>query len=214
MMSSVAPLTMYGFLLLCMVLVLTVRGSEAAKVVLIVVAIGGFALYSYTRLQRDASLQKDTTRVINERFFDDSHNLTQTNDDVVYMSGNLPKRLRYVIRDTHLVKILTGISSMFNKTTFVELVARMEAFKKRYYTALRQYKKDLASTKETGKRFVRYEAWSDLKVIKKSIDAYMQSLVHQVPVNMQPKLFSTIDKVSGVMKDGIARLKRMYAYAQ
>lgn len=225
LLSVAPPLMMVGFLLLCVVVVLVAwespRGHAPAKTVLIVVLVVGFALYGYSKVTQDITLQRDSTKVINERFFADvlgstqSTQTVQTTDDVVWMSGSLPQRLKFVTRDSRLVKTLTGISSMFDKNTFVELVARMETFKKQYYMALQQYQKDaVEGGKDLGRRFVRYKAWSDLKVAKQSVEKFLQSLVHQVPASMQPTLFATIDSLSAAMQDGVARLKRMYAYVQ
>lgn len=210
MMISSTPLqgTLFfaGFLVLCVASVLLSRDTaDAVSIwVFVVTAVVALGVYAFWNIRKEAALEKDSTRVINENFFEDLTSDNQIQDSHVWMSGAFPKKLVYVVRDSELVKTLTSLSSLMERRVFVELVGRMEIFKRHYYDALR-------SVKESKKPMLLHALVADLQAVKKSIVNYMQSLVHQIPTDKQDKLFAIIDELSMLMKEAITRIKRMYA---
>jgi hypothetical protein len=216
---SIAPLSLLAFLVTTVVVVLSSGTSEAAaRYVFVVSMVLGFVVYGFWNIRKDVALQKDSTRVINENFFADvlaegKSRAIQIVDDNLLVSGSLPSKLVYVIRDSKLVQVLTSLSSVLERNTFVELVGRMESFKRQYYKTLERYY-DEVKKRVNATSFMRHDATADLQSIKQSILKYVHSLVHQLPPEKQERLFGIIDDLSTLMNDAITRLKRVYAYTQ
>lgn len=193
-----------------MVSVLSVDTPEsAAKWIFVAMAVTSFAAYALWNIRRDEASTLDNARVINGGFFEDVKNENrQIQDDTLWLSGYLPDRLVYVIRDSKLVQVLTSVSSLLERRTFIELVARLEAFKKHYYAAL---EKHFDSIQSSDILIPLYDVAADLRAMKNSILRFMHSLVHQIPPEKQAKLFEIIDEISASMQDAIKRLKKVYA---